>query len=319
MAYTVLDSKNINKTKNIYTFGGSGTKPERDDIAENSKLIDYSSGEKFYYDPTKAAGSKWQPDKEPSGGGSSGGGLPINFPTESAANANKLIGFDENGNYAAKEGGESTPTPETILSLTVPQMEVHDGAYTCTIQYADLTQEQQEAVESLAAENYSLFLNTTDRPLTRHAKELVYAAYTYNFDAQDPTAEDFFIFSIAYDHEQIGGAAVRSNSDLTGETLNLIGYVEEVKPDYTPLIVNLTLDTSSETSVLTGDKTYKEIADARMLGKSVLLIGKFDIGGLSSSVVDCIREGNVQLYFPFNGELKRALGDESAYFSFSTQ
>lgn len=103
MAYTVLDSKNIDKKKNIYTFGGSGTKPEREDIAENSKLIDYSSGQKFYYDPSKAAGSKWQPDKadkEPSGGS-----LPDNFPEEDAANANKFVGFDENGDYTAKEGG----------------------------------------------------------------------------------------------------------------------------------------------------------------------------------------------------------------------
>lgn len=317
--YTLVKTINADGKSPLFYFEGpsDATEPTDDWITDNSELLQKDTGVRKF-----KKGNTWEPiaSSDGSGGGSSGGGLPINFPTESAANANKLIGFDENGNYTAKEGGESTPTPETILSLTVPQQEVHDGAYVCTIQYADLTQEQQEAVESLAAENYSLFLNTTDRPLTRYAKELAYASYAYNFDAQGPTAEDFFAFSIAYDHEQIGGAVVMSNSDLTGETLNLIGYVEEVKPDYTPLIVNLTLDTSSGTAVLTGDKTYKEIADARMLGKSVLLIGKFDTGELSSSVVDCIREdGSVILYFPSNGELKRVLGDESAYLSFSTQ
>lgn len=125
MAYTVLDSKNIDKKKNIYTFGGSGTKPERDDIAENSKLIDYSSGEKFYYDPSKAAGSKWQPDKEPSGGGSGGDSLPENFPAEGAGNANKFVGFDENGDYTAKDAPEEIPSITgkngKILGVTLNQ------------------------------------------------------------------------------------------------------------------------------------------------------------------------------------------------------
>lgn len=190
----------------------------------------------------------------------SGGGLPVNFPTESAANANKLIGFDENGNYTAKEGGESTPTPETILSLTVPQQEAHDGAYTCSIQYADLTQEQQEAVESLAAENYSLFLNTTDRPLTRQAEELAYVSYAYNFDDQEgPTAEDFLGFSIVYDHGQIDVVSVMSNSDLTGETLNLIGYVDASPSDGGQFVVMFSDVDFEEMTIGLPDKTGAEI------------------------------------------------------------
>lgn len=49
-----------------------------------------------------------------------GGSLPANFPAEGAANANKYIGFDANGDYTAKEGGSGGESYDTVFTT-------HDG------------------------------------------------------------------------------------------------------------------------------------------------------------------------------------------------
>lgn len=297
MAYTVLDSKNINKTKNIYTFGGSGTKPERDDIAENSKLIDYSSGEKFYYDPTKAAGSKWQPDKEPSGGGSSGGGLPINFPTESAANANKFLGFDANGDYTAKEGGSGGGQFVVTFSGVNIEAGTVDSADKTLAQIAEAVAAGKQVVGFFSSE----MLGNVWMPLINAVVRDDTSFYMFSAGINE------VVFSITYGQD--GG---RINFELT-ELIKRSDVLE-----YTSLIVNLTLDGTGETPVLRGDKTYKEIVDARMAEKNVLFNYTGSEGSSSSSLIDCIVESNeITVCFCSAGEIVRSKGNSTDYFAMS--
>lgn len=308
MAYTVLDSKNINKTKNIYTFGGSGTKPERADIAENSKLIDYSSGEKFYYDPTKAAGSKWQPDKEPSGGGSSGGGLPINFPTEGAANANKFVGFDASGNYTAKEGGSGGGRMEVTFS----GVNWEDG----TVSHADKTIE--EIVAAIRAKKDVVgFFSEPDKigdvwiPLISLSEE-------EEEEEGDVESETHFYLTFSGTAYNSTLTIMYSNTNESGEPQIEFVMLELAAEDGVADKATMTVELRVNGSDIFGNRTFSEILNARMNGRNVLLnYDDTDKGNkTSSSVVDCLFNSNdnlVSVFFYASGLLVTASGrpDES--------
>ena len=298
MAYTVIDSKNIDKKKNIYTFGGSGTKPERDDIAENSKLIDYSSGQKFYYDPTKAAGNKWQPDKEPSGG--SGGSLPANFPTESAANANKYVGFDENGDYTAKEGGGGGGGGGQCI-VTFSGADIEAG----TVDSADKTLEQ--IAEAIAAGKPVVgFVSSEDTgdiwmPLINAVVDDDKAFYQFGAPIGNST------FAITYGND--GG-----EPQIEFQVIELINRNDVL--ENTSLIVNLTIDGTGETPVLRGSSTYNDIVTARMTGKNVLFNYTGSEGSSSSSLIDCIVESDgITVYLCSAGEIAMVKGNSTDYFA----
>lgn len=72
-------------------------------MGENSKFKENDTGDWYFLHD-----GEWEKMAKPSGGGSGGegGSLPANFPAEGSANANKFVGFDENGNYDALEAPE---------------------------------------------------------------------------------------------------------------------------------------------------------------------------------------------------------------------
>lgn len=302
MAYTVLDSKNIDKKKNIYTFGGSGTKPERADIAENSKLLDYSSGEKFYYDPTKAAGSKWQPDKEPSGGGS----LPANFPEEGAANANKFVGFDANGDYTAKEGGSGGGQ----FVVTFSDVDFEHG----TIGSADKTYAQVLAAVA-AGQNVVASLSGTGFliPVAQATNgfPIKFSNATY--------ADTELLATVTLASDESTGFSI---SPLTSVSL-LVNELTTLQNNLAPLIVNLTLDGTGDTPVLRGSATYGAIKDAQFAGKHVILKGSLeDKGDFAASVIDAVYDAEanvVALTFVRAGKLVFTDGLASNYVTIAAE
>lgn len=290
MAYTVLDSKNINKTKNIYTFGGSGTKPEREDIAENSKLIDYSSGQKFYYDPSKAAGSKWQPDKEPSGGSSGGEGLPDNFPAEGSANANKFLGFDANGDYTAKDAPSGGGGAEKfVVTLT----ESND---TWT---ADKT--IAEIMAAYEANQVVVCKYTDSGVLYELALVMAYA---------DPEGTSSVCgFSSVWDMAGQTKETRYAIGQQDGSDIWLAGANSIPTSSNAPLVVTLT----ESSGTLTGDKTYQEVKAARLAGRPVDLVMT---GYTCASVIDVSYNGStISVTFIANGQLATATGAPSDYVS----
>ena len=295
MAYTVLDSKNIDKKKNIYTFGGSGTKPERDDIAENSKLIDYSSGEKFYYDPSKAAGSKWQPDKEPSGG-SGGGSLPANFPAEAVANANKFLGFDANGDYAAKDAPSG-------------------GAETITVAFTYDDQEDEWSANKTVSEISAA---------KTAGKEIVAAIELDDVDYKIPFAsmyhdskedEDVISFSgtIASGEEPMVATICGNDSHW-----NVSYYTPANEVDmynrYEPFIVTLTETEESDAIVRTADKSLAQIIAAKEARRPVVCRYEplVDEGGLALTYdIPCAYAETIEIQEGVSGSAAQFAGTVS--------
>ena len=99
---TIIKSTNLDGGKTLYNYVGNSeeTKPEAANIGENSTFTELDTGNQFY-----RRGNTWATMKAPGGGSGGGGSLPANFPAEGVANANLYIGFDEDGDYTAKEGG----------------------------------------------------------------------------------------------------------------------------------------------------------------------------------------------------------------------
>lgn len=277
MAYTVLDSKNINKTKNIYTFGGSGTKPEREDIAENSKLIDYSSGQKFYYDPSKAAGSKWQPDKEPSGGSSGGEGLPADFPAEGSENANKFIGFDANGDYTAKDVPSGGGAEKFVVTIT------DNAGVTSNKTVAEILAAKAAGKDVVASVTSSTYLGQViELPLMWSFANEEGSAVFFSGCAPRPgqalTEAVYSVYCLAQTgQEEVWGSdgvelgegvpsySSSNNDQVLGVSSGNLAWVE----NYAPLIVTLTAGATEGQFV--GDKTYKEVYDAFMAGQNCIL------------------------------------------------
>ena len=91
-------------------------KDERPDYAEVGDIIEeFGEGGKVLKLGLDAKGRKvWSEDaawdRQTGGGSSGGGGLPANFPEEGASNANKLVGFDNSGDYAALDAPEELPS-----------------------------------------------------------------------------------------------------------------------------------------------------------------------------------------------------------------
>ena len=122
--YTILTSKSTN-TGTWYRFAGNAEdKPTGGWIGLNSEYFENDTGLTKYW----VGGETPWATQATRGGGSGGGSLPANFPAEGEANANKYVGFDENGDYAAleaPEGGDSLPSMTgkagKVLGVTLNQ------------------------------------------------------------------------------------------------------------------------------------------------------------------------------------------------------
>jgi len=75
-------------------YHGLSTDTKPTDAPVNAKFVELDTGASFYF-----YNGTW--NAEPAQGSASGGSLPANFPAEDAANANKFLGFDASGDYAA--------------------------------------------------------------------------------------------------------------------------------------------------------------------------------------------------------------------------
>lgn len=244
MAYTQWESRNIDKKKNIIEFRGTGDKPTGGYIGENSTLLDYDNGNKFYWKD-----GTWKPLKESSSSGSSGGeGLPADFPAEGSANANKFLGFDANGDYTAKDAPAGGGAEKFIVTLT---QDAQTEAWTADKTIAEIVaaDEANKVVvcKVVYAENV---LPPFEVPFSA---ALTYAALFGGVTAHDKT-EALVVF----------GMLDEGVTQWTVDTIKL-GSSNE------PLIVTMTAGATEGQFV--GDKTFGEVYSAMSAGKNVVLSG----------------------------------------------
>ena len=312
---TIKNVTNIDGKSAVYDFVGNSeeTKPAGANIGENSTFTELDTGNQFY-----RKGNTWATMKAP-GGSSSGGSLPANFPTESAANANKFVGFDANGDYEAKNAPSSDEKffvqltyddneGEWSANKTFAQIVAADAADKIVIVKAYVAQLEIELEFAKA----SVFSAEGD------GGALFYALYCddegdanfYSVTCQSESGTDAWSLNRGNNQKELPPVSLLDNGKILGVSGGSLAWVEPA------MIVNLTLDGTGETPVLVGNKTFGEIATARMDGKNVLFNYEGSEGSSSSSLIDCIFESDeILVYLCSVGEIVRIKGNSTDYFA----
>lgn len=259
-------------------------KGERPSWAQDGDMLEeFGEGGKAYVCSRDAKGRiKWTEKADwdrQTGGGSSGGGLPADFPAEGIANANKFLGFDENGDYAALDapsGAEKfvvTLTQENdtwTADKTVAEIVAADAdgeIVECVCSYQGLSSRLQlSAIQEIEEDYAPIFAGTI------HDGEGLYVLNAIGFD------DDWGFLS----------TPIPTSSNA-------------------PLIVTLT----ESGGAITGDKTYQEVKEARLAGRPVDLV----LPNVScASVIDVSYNGStISVAFIANGQLATATGAPSDY------
>lgn len=278
MAYTQWESRNIDKKKNIIEFRGTGDKPTGNYIGENSTLLDYESGNKFYWKD-----GTWKPLKESSSSGSSGGeGLPADFPAEGSENANKFIGFDANGDYTAKDAPAGGGAEKFVVTLTQENDTWTADKTIAEIIAADAANKVVVAKYPVGAGvNIEIQLSSVD-------------------ETQDVTAAIFIGIDVFSENKSVVSVECINQS---GEDAIQVDKTPIPTSTNAPLIVTLTAGATEGQFV--GDKTYKEVYDSFISAKTCL----FNMKNSDGLILESFSLGNAS----FSGEYYSiASGDVSA-------
>ena len=283
---TYFNNVNSWNTPNL-EYRGLSTDQKPSDAPNNSTFIELDTGTEFYF-----SGGSWHVSPVTRGSSSSsGGGLPANFPAESASNANKLVGFDENGdydavdppsglpdgfpeasasnanklvgfdengdfdvveppsglpagfpvaslenankyigfdaegNYVVKDAPSESPSAESLLTITVPQMEQSEtfgGFYVAQIGATDLTEEQLAACQDLSDNDYSPFCGADAMSDRTSVFDNFSKAYASNLSANGEFINESvqtLILAFEESSDDIAAVYIICNNDLTGDTL----------------------------------------------------------------------------------------------------
>lgn len=260
---------NLNNPKGGYSYytlyrgESTDTKPA---YAQTGDVFEeYGTGKVYTCVRTKGK-AVWTEDpnaKRQTETGGGGGSLPADFPAEGSANANKFIGFDANGDYAAKDA-PSGGAEKFIVTLTQDEQTEEwtfaDGATIADIAAAD------------------------------EAGKIVVAKY--------PVGEgmNIEIQLVAVDDAQGVIAAIFAGIDVFNENKSVVsvacinqGEEDAIQVEETPIPTStnepliVTLTAGSTEGQFVGDKTYKEAYDAYIAGQNVVFYAP-SVNGMAEHV-----------------------------------
>lgn len=178
---------------------------------------------------------------------SSGGGLPADFPAEGIANANKFLGFDNSGDYAALDAPSGAE--KFVVTLTED-----DDTWTADKTITEIMAADADGKDVVVSFQYMGQLPT----------ELPKVSWIH-----DPEVTgSLFIFSgIIYGESETVALVVGQQGDSSD--VWQVTFTPIPTSSTAPLIVTLTADQSTGNFV--GDKTNKEVYDAFSAGQAVVL------------------------------------------------
>lgn len=246
---------------------------------------------------------------------SGGGGLPADFPAEGIANANKFLGFDNSGDYAALDapsgaekfvvtitdnsGVTSNKTVAEILAAKAAGKEV--VAHVTSSAYLDQVVELP-LVWSLDSEQGSaVFFSVCAPMIGQTVTETAYSVYCLAQTGQEEEwGSDFVELG-----EGVPSYSSSNNDQVLGVSSGSLAWVDA----NAPLIVTLAMD--EQTGIVVGNKTYGEIQSARVQGTPVtLVLGEKN----ASSVVDVMGNETIIVTFVGGGQLATSQGSLTDYF-----
>lgn len=232
-----------------------------------------------------AAGAAVTTDANGKAKAATAGNFIIGYAMKAATGAGKVIPVQiAKGVMQVGSGGSAEPTYETIFSVTMPQTTLDDGMYSASFPYADLTEDEKAAVESMYNDNDPLYLNDTDTPLGGKTATQGRVMYFYNFDGEHPIDDTKPVCAVLIfkNGDAFSGIAIGSSVDITGEKVEIIKRSGAGSAGGSLIVTIPSIDPEHET-IGTPDKTLEEIGAA--LNAKQPVFAKLIFGNGQSAVV----------------------------------
>lgn len=311
-----------------------GEKGERPEWAQDGDILEeYGEDYALVCRRDSKGRIKWEVDESwdrqtggGSGGDSGGGGsLPANFPAEDILNADKFIGFDENGDYAALDAPSGGGAEKFVVTLTQS-----GSTWTADKTIAEIVaayEANQVVVAKYPFEG--LYVDVpclTAATIGEGSGASSVVAFGGNLLTAQDTPNAAFVSIIGQNQEtDLWGVGTKTVGEIPtgsndGDILVWDESDEEWKPEsnpYAPLIVTLTLD--AQIGSVVGDKTFGEIYEAYTGGQRVRFAfeGPNPMVFLSDLLAVQIESGDYSFIMIMNGEaetVKCHEADLSNYF-----
>lgn len=242
-AYNLNNPKGGYSYYTLYRGESTDTKPS---YAQTGDVFEEYGTGKVYTCERKKGKAVWTEDpnaKRQTETGGGGGSLPADFPVEGSANANKFIGFDANGDYAAKNA-PSGGADKFVVTLTQ-----ENGTWTADKTIAQIL----EANAANKVVTCKIVYESDDVP-----------HYEIPLSAAMDVA-GIVVFGGVSLYERSVTVVASGIAAIGGDTWHID---QKEIPTSTPVIVTLTAGATEGQFV--GDKTHKEAYDAFIAGQNVV-------------------------------------------------